>query len=257
MKKEMLFAFAAFFFMSLSALSVVNAVEETSEVKILSEENVDVTGDGVEDSIYIKAERSELDKKLLKNIFLYIEEQNGKVHKTTLSESGEEPILKLKDFNHDGVNDLFISLPTGGSEQLSNYFLYTLANSQLTEISVPEPLVIQSEFLNHYKAKINIENNKKSYKFNLKDKADEYESLGVYYNGMLNEPMELMVLAYDSLKISKVKGKKWGLVGIQKINGTHDEDPIAEVKSVWIHHQGEWKLIKTKVKQIKMDDKGN
>lgn len=252
----MLFAFAAFFFMSLSALSVVNAVEETNEIKILSQESADVTGDGIEDSIYIKAEQSDIDKKLLRNIFLHIEEKDGKVHKTPLDESGEKPSIDIKDVNNDGVNDLFISMPTGGSEQLSNFYLYTIEDEKLTEISVPEPLVIQSEFLNHYKAKINIENNNKSYKFNMKDRAKEYESLGVYYDGMLNEPMELMVLAYDTLELAKVKGNKWGLVGIQNIYGTHEEDHIAKIESSWLHHKGEWKLIKTKVKQVKKEDEG-
>ena len=67
------------------------------------------------------------------------------------NDCGYEPSLKLVDLNHDGLDDLLISIPTGGSGGLSNFYLYTFKDAKLTDLGIPEPLNITSQFLNNYK----------------------------------------------------------------------------------------------------------
>ncbi|MCM3705113.1 MULTISPECIES: hypothetical protein [Cytobacillus] len=248
MKKELLFAFAAFFFMSLSAITGVYAGEQDQKTDTLSKDKVDVTGDQKADTVYLKGVYYEEGAAFLKEISLRVKASDGKTYKAEL-EGGYEPHIQFEDLNHDSINDMYISIPTGGSGGLSNFYLYTLKDFKLIDLSVPDPLVINSQFENGYKATISIQNTKQSYTFDLRDRSEEYERLGLYVNGKLSEPTELMVNPYSTLKIIPIEGKK-GLLGVQRISGAFNADTIAFVESFWLYEDGKWILKDTKVMKM-------
>lgn len=253
MRKEFGVALIALFFLSLNAITGAYAVEETTKVKksvekeytILSK-NEDVSGDGKPDKIKIKGIRYEEGSDYLKEVYLDIFASNGEKFQTTL-DSGFDPDLKLVDLNHDGIKDMYISIPTGGSGGISNYFLFTLKDSQLTDIGIPDPVMITSEFEDGYKANITIEDTGKSYTFDLINRKKEYDELGLYIDGKLNEPRELMVDPYGTLKPVILENKKYGLKGIQQVSGAYHADSIAFVESTWLLEDGKWNLMDTKV----------
>lgn len=255
MRKELLFAFAAFFFMSMSAITGVYAVEEANKLeKVISKESMDVNGDGKEETIYIKGIPFEEGAIFLKTVYLQVFFANGTEDKVEL-EGGYEPKIKFTDLNHDGIKDMFVSVTTGGSGGISNHYLYTIKDDKLVEIGTPEPLVIQSEFLNGYKANMTIENTNESYQFDLRNQAKDYERLGLYHNGKLNEQTELMVLPLGTLKPLKVTGNKIGLKGSQRVSGAYNADTIAYVESTWLFENGIWKLLDTNVLELKKNTK--
>ena len=45
--------------------------------------------------------------------------------------------VTLVDLDHDGVEDLLISIPSGGSGGITNYSLYTFKDFQLKELALP------------------------------------------------------------------------------------------------------------------------
>lgn len=249
MKRRIAILVHALLLIVMTGIVNVFADEEERKIEILSENKVDVTGNGQEDTVLIKGERFEEGANYFKNLYVVIDASNGKKYKIDL-EGGYDPTIEFADLNGDGVKDLFITVPTGGSGGLSNYYLYTLKDFVLTDITVPSPLVIQSQFLDGYKAKITIEETKKTYKFNLKDRAKDYERLGLYNNGKLNEPTELMVDPFGLLTVTPVKGNKLGLKGVQRISGAYHADGIADVESTWFYQKGQWKLLDTKVKKL-------
>ena len=162
--------------------------------------------------------------------------------------------------NHDGIDDLLISIPTGGSGGISNYFLYTFKDFKLTKIAVPEPLFITSQFLNDYKATMTIDQTGETFTFDLQSRKKDYNRLGLYTKGILNEPRELMVDPYSTLKpiLLKEKGDTYGLKGIQQVSGAYHADGIAFVESTWYYEKGKWNLLKAKVmdrEKIKKDRK--
>ncbi len=248
MKKELLFAFSAFFFMSLSAITGVYADEEEGKAVKILKEKIDVSGDKKEDTVYIKGVYYEEGASFLKEIFLEIAASNGKTYKADLT-GGYDPDIQFEDLNHDTVKDMLISIPTGGSGGYSNFYLYTLKDFQLADLKVPSPLVINSQFENGYKANITIQESGQSYTFDLKDRSEEYERLGLYVNGKLSEPTELMVNPYSALKIASVEGKK-GLMGVQRISGAYNADTIAFVESFWLYEDGKWVLKNTKIMKM-------
>lgn len=249
MKKELLFALAAFFFMSLSAITGVYAGEAGDKTITVSKDKIDVNGDKKEDTIYIKGIRYEEGAAFLKEVFLEVAASDGKTYKTEFS-GGYEPRIQFEDLNHDGIKDMFICIPTGGSGGLSNFYLSTLHDNKLTDLTVPNPLIIDSQFENGYKASVAIQDTGQSYTFDLRERAADYERLGLYVNGKLNEPSELMVNPYIALKIIPVEGRQ-GLIGAQRISGAYNADTIAFVESIWIYENGKWSLKNTKVMETK------
>ncbi|WP_144481124.1 hypothetical protein [Cytobacillus oceanisediminis] len=251
MKKELLITFTAFFFMSLTALTGAYAGDSRESPTVtVSEEKVDITGDGKKDIIYVKGVPFEEGTQFLKEIYLKIKASNGKTYKIDL-EGGYEPSTEYKDLNHDSVKDIFISVPTGGSGGLSNFYLNTLKDFQVVNLTVPEPLSVSSQFEDGYKASARIEQTGQSYSFDLSARKADYDRLGLYHDGKLNEPTELMVLPFGTLKHIIVKAGQYGLIGSQRINGAYNADGIANMESTWLYEKGKWKLIKAEVINLK------
>ncbi|MDP4084592.1 MAG: hypothetical protein Q8934_08240 [Bacillota bacterium] len=246
MKKELILIFAVFFLISLPAITGVYAFEENSKIITISKKEADITGDGINDRIYLKALPSDGKHSFLKKIFMEVQSSNKKEFKIPV-ESGIEPSFQLVDLDHDGVKDLFVSVPTGGSGGISNNYAYTLKDFVVTNLDVPNPIEIESHFINGYKAQIKVIPTNQAYIFHLNDRKSYYEKLGLYYKGKLNEPTELTVNPFSTLEPVLYKGDEMGIKGIQRITGVANADTIATVESLWYFVDGNWKLVNVNV----------
>jgi len=241
MKKEMLLVIVSFFLMSLTAITGVYAIEETTKVITISREKADITGDGKEEEIFLKGIPYQKDDSFLEKIYIELSASNGKKYTYPL-ESGTKAALHIVDLNNDEVKDVFASVLTGGSKRIVQNYSYTVKNFVQTKLALPEPLEMDSHFLNGYKAEIKLIKTGQSYLFDLKDRQKYYKKLGLYYHGKLNEPTELTVNPFSSLQPIPVENNKIGLLGEQRITGISNADVIASVKSTWSYDHGHWKL---------------
>jgi len=248
MKKEMLLVIVSFFLISITAITGVYAFEENTKVITISEEEMDITGDGQNDAIFLKGVPYQDEDSFLKKIYIEVAASNGKTYTFPL-ESGSKASLQLTDLNHDGIKDLFASVLTGGSGGIVINFLFSLKDFVHTDLTIPEPLEMDAKFLNGYKAEIKLKKTGKSYLFNLKDRKKYYKKLGFYYKGKLNEPTELSVNPFNSLSPIQLENEKMGLKGVQRVTGVANADTIALVESVWTFEKGHWKLLNANVKQ--------
>ncbi|MEH7502616.1 hypothetical protein V7152_11460 [Neobacillus drentensis] len=248
MKKEMLLVITSFFLMSLTAITGVYAIEETTKVVTLSKEEADITGDGKEEDILLKGIPYQKEDSYLEKIYIEISASDGNTYTFPL-ENGAKASVQLVDLNHDGMKDLFASVLTGGSEGIVHNYTYSIKDFVHTNLPLPEPLEMDSHFLNGYKAEIKLVNTGKSYLFDLKDRKKYYKKLGLYYHGNLNEPTELTVNPFSSLQPIQLAGKNMGLLGVQRVTGIANADVIASVVSTWSFEKGDWKLIRTDVKK--------
>lgn len=246
MKKEMLLAFAGFFLTSLSAITGVYAIEENQKVITISKEEADITGDNKNEVISLKGIPYENEKSYLKKVYIKVTASNDKTYTIPL-ESGSKAAIQLKDITHDGVKDIFTTIQTEGSGGTTINFLHSLKDFTLVDLPVPEPLEMESRFLNDYKAEIKVKETGKSYAFNLKDRKTYYKKLGLYYKGKLNEPMELTVNPFSSLTLVELDNSRVGLKGIQTVTGIANADTIAIVESIWRYDTDHWKLVDTHV----------
>ncbi|MGM0839471.1 MAG: hypothetical protein ACQEWE_02010 [Bacillota bacterium] len=255
MRKELLFAFGAFFVMSLHAIAG-NFSSEPLEKHPVNEMTVnvykkDVTGDGKKDTITLKAVPFSPDALFLKQIWADIKTSEGSEIRIDY-EGGYEPKIQFVDLNHDGIKDMLYSSATGGSGGLYNVALHTLADNKLVDIGLPEPLTIQAQFEDDYQASISFVDTNQSYTVDLRDRKEDYDRLGIYTDGTLNEPMELMVLPYAFFEPTKIIGKPGkGLKGYQQISGAYKADGIGTATSYWYYENDQWNLIKIKWKANK------
>lgn len=251
MRKELLFAFAAFFFMSLHAIAGNFAEEQDQKNSmVLTIYDKDVTGDQKKDQITLWAEPFEPGALYYKKVWAEIKTAEGKDFRIDY-EGGYEPQIQFPDLNHDGVKDLLQSSATGGSGGLYNYSLYTLADNSKKDIGMPPALSIEAHFDNDYKGVITFNDTNESFTVDLSDRKNDYERLGIFQDGKLNEPMEMMVIPYAMFKPVKIKGKEGlGLMGVQRISGAYQADAIGNVFSYWYYENEKWNLTDMKWEKL-------
>ncbi|MGM0844828.1 MAG: hypothetical protein ACQEUT_07610 [Bacillota bacterium] len=251
MRKELLFAFAAFFFMSLHAIAG-NFAEEQSQpnVLIITSYEEDVTGDKAEDKIVLWGKPYEPGALYYKETWAEIQTADGKNFRIDYV-GGYEPSIQFPDLNHDGVKDLLQSSATGGSGGLNNYSLYTLANDKKKDIGMPPALSIDAHFEKNYRGVITFFDTNESFTVDLSDRKEDYERLGIYHEGKLNEPTEMMVIPYAMFEPVKIKGKDGlGLRGVQRVSGAYQADAIGNVYSYWFYENDQWNLINIKWEEL-------
>ena len=90
----------------------------------------DVNGDRVPDNVYLTGTRTP-DSPFIQNITLVIHDgATGLFTRIPLSENaGYIPSLFLRDFTGDGVNDILISIASGGSGAFMYYYIFSFINS--------------------------------------------------------------------------------------------------------------------------------
>ncbi|MEH7110207.1 hypothetical protein [Bacillus sp. JJ1764] len=250
MKKEYGLALVALFIFSLTAITGVNAIEEGSKSITITKKSADVTGDGQNEIVMLKGFPYQGEEGYLKKIELVVMATNSKKYNFPL-ESGSKAALQLIDLNHDGIKDLFATVETGGSGGISLHYLYTLKDFHKTDLKVPEPLELETKFMNDYRAEMKILATGKTYLFDLKDRKKYYKKLGLYYNGNINEPTELHVNPFNSLIPIILSDGTTGLKGMQRVTGIANADTIAYVESIWRYSNNQWNLLKVNVNKAK------
>lgn len=243
-KRFMLIICMAFFCL----IVIDKGFAQEKELYHFFEEKADVTGDGKADIISVKGTQKE--KGLFEQVYFEIETSNGLKH-AIMQQGGYQPQIAIKDLNHDGLDDLFISIPVDYSTNKANHYFYSFKGNVITEYTVPDSLNIQSELLDHYKGKISINGEQvETVTLDLGEWADEYERLGIYQNGILNEPTELNVLPYSNFEPTLDQDGRHVIKGTQKINGLTNKDVIALVEAIWSFDKGEWVLVDTKINKV-------
>ncbi len=247
MRKELLFAFAAFFFMSLNAITGAYALENEDHEKNLLQEQKDLNGDGKPETLTLKGILSEEENDFYTKLTIQVSEGNEQKLEQEV-DGGFNPQLKLVDIDSDGTDEMFLTLFETESGSKKRFAIYDYDGYKIKETAIPELPVMTSSFMEDYKAELEIEGIK-TYNFDLYERKDTYEQLGLYQNGHLNESTELIISPFTQLKTSSYK-QKLALEGKQIISGIASVDKIAYLETVWTSKGDSWKLEKIKVKEI-------
>jgi hypothetical protein len=248
MKKEIILAAAAFFLMSLTAITGVYAIEEKEKVVTISETEADITGDGTNEKITLKGVPYADEDSYLADIFLEVSTVNNKSYKIEL-EGGTKAAFELVDLNHDGIKEIYANVLKEGNEGITDHFLYSLKDYTLQNLLLPEPVEAESRFVNGYMAEIILKPTGKRFIFDLKDRKKYYSKLGLYRHGKLNEPTELTVNPFSSLQTLSLNNGEDGLVGVQRVTGIANADTIAYIKTYWLYKNGKWEFMRADVEK--------
>jgi hypothetical protein len=92
----------------------------------------DVNGDRIPDNLYLTGTKT-TSSPFIQNITLIIQDgRTGKIMRVPLSENaGYNPRLFLGDFTGNGVDDILISIDSGGSGGMMYHYIYSFINNRI------------------------------------------------------------------------------------------------------------------------------
>lgn len=117
----------------------------------------DVTGDSVKDTIYLLEKREQPESSYALAVRVVV---NGVSYNLDPGfYTGYSPVVAFPDLNGDGVNDIYISMGTGGSSGASLYYAFTLKSGKFKELlgekqAAQGTVILNMKFLDDYKVSI-------------------------------------------------------------------------------------------------------
>ncbi|RLL46456.1 hypothetical protein D8M04_04415 [Oceanobacillus piezotolerans] len=206
---------------------------------------VDITGDGLLESIHLKGRPFSPDADYFHSIWAEIKSPDDELW-TIQYGSGYDPEIKFVDINHDKIQDMLYQSPTGGSGGLYHYDLHSLANNELLEIPLPNQEYVSGAFKDNFIIELSLSPNDKSIVMDVSNRAKEYIKLGIYNKrGNLLKSTSVMIdpiAFFEPVTISESKGQ--GLKSFKQISGGYHADQLGTIEALWYYLDGEWIILK-------------
>lgn len=216
---------------------------QNNNMSIIDFKRGDVDGDGVKDNVFLIGDKpSWPESPFIKNITLIV--QNGRTNTYTTvplqENAGYNPTIFLGDFNNDKIDDILISIDSGGSGGYAFYYIYSFINN------IPKK-IFDSELYNQrytydvtyrdfYEVEVKEENSSNKYILNIEYKGKEYLSEIYDANGKLKEPISGWVNPLGGLyPVDFQRNGTYGLYATQRIAGRYNADGLGYVQNslVW------------------------
>ncbi len=192
----------------------------------------DINGDGILDNVYLTGTKTP-DSPFIQNITLVIQDgKTGKLRYINLQENaGYNPTLFLGDFTGNGVDDILISIFSGGSGGYTYYYVYSDLNN------MPR-LLFDFNIFNHYyeydviyrdNYRVEVINKtlKISYIIDITYKGEQYLSEIYDTNGKLKAPINGFVVGLSGLyPVDFDSNGVYELLGYQSIAGQYNADRL-------------------------------
>jgi hypothetical protein len=202
---------------------------------IVSYARGDVSGDGIPNNVYLTGTKRP-DSPFTENITLVI--QNGMMGGFTripLSDNaGYNPRLFLGDFTGDAVDDILISIDTGGSGGIMYHYIYSFINNKvklLFDFNIyNEKYNYQVTYKDNYKVSVISKENNEKYIIDISTRGADYLNeiydqggkLKTPINGFVNPLSGLYPVDFDSNKV-------YELLAYQKIAGRYNADSLGYI----------------------------
>lgn len=197
----------------------------------------DVNGDGIPDEVFLTGVKTE-DSPFIQNITLVIKDgRSGVFTKVDLKENmGYNPTLLLNDFTGDGVEDILVSIASGGSGGFMYYYIYSDLNNISSLLFDYDVFNNNYEYdviyRNNYKVEVINRTAKSSYILDIKYKGPQYLSEIYDSNGKLKAPITGFVDGLSGLyPIDFDSNEVYELLGYQKISGRYHADGLGYVQT--------------------------
>lgn len=211
---------------------------------ILDCQDGDVNGDRIPDSVCTVGNRpGDLQSPFVENITILI--QDGATHKYTripLKEArGYDPTVFLADFTGDHVDDIFVSVFSGGSGGFSYDYVYSFLNNKPKQLfdseEFSQSLQYEVHFRDYYKLEVISKDFNQRYLIDISDRDEEYLSELYNPDGTLkadiNTPFQGYVIPMGNVyPVDYERDRIYELEVIQRIIGKYNADTIALVNTV-------------------------
>lgn len=206
---------------------------------ILDFKKGDVDGDKVVDFVYLIGEKPfGSESPARSNIRIrIIDGRTGKESIIRLKQNaGYNPTLFLGDFTKDKIDDILVSMDSGGSGGYAFYYIYSFLNNQPNKIFDFEIFDAEYEYTvnykNDYKVEVISKENNYRYILDITYKGQEYLSEIYDENGILKEPIEGWVNPLGGLyPIDFQRDGTYELYAEQRIAGRYNADGLGYVQT--------------------------
>ncbi|BCZ45905.1 hypothetical protein psyc5s11_19720 [Clostridium gelidum] len=203
---------------------------------IVSFSSGDVNGDGIPDNVYLTGIKTS-DSPFTQNITLVIQDgRTGRFISIPLSDNlGYNPRLFLGEFTGDGIDDIFISIDSGGSGAIMYHYIYSFINNTPRLMfdfnSYTEEYNYEVTYKDNYKAQVISRKNNKNYIIDISTSRDDEYLHEIYYeNGKLKSPISGFVNPLSGLyPVDFDSNNVYELLAYQKIAGRYNADSLGYV----------------------------
>lgn len=153
--------------------------------------------------------------------------------------AGYDPTIWLGDFTGNGVNDIFITIQSGGSGGIIFAYIYSYQNGKMNNIFDSIKFNEQNEFkvtfANQYKVVVESKNPPRKYIIDLLYKGKEYLNEIYHPDGTLKKPIEGWVDPIGALyPIQYGYTNKYSLLAMQQIAGIYHADNLGYVENLLV-----------------------
>ncbi|AWK51702.1 spore coat protein [Clostridium beijerinckii] len=196
----------------------------------------DVNGDGIPDNVYLTGIKTS-DSPFTQNITLIIQDgRTGRFISIPLSDNlGYNPKLFLGEFTGDGIDDIFISINSGGSGAIMYHYIYSFKNNTPQLLfdfnSYNEEYNYEVTYKDNYKVEVISKKNYKNYIIDISTSRDDEYLHEIYYeNGKLKSPISGFVNPLSGLyPVDFDSNNVYELLAYQKIAGIYNADSLGYV----------------------------
>ncbi|SFA75844.1 hypothetical protein SAMN05216312_101317 [Cohnella sp. OV330] len=211
---------------------------QSRSIVLLDMKQGDVNGDGILDNVYLYGNQS--DGPFADHITLII--QDGRSNRSTAvnlpNNAGYNARLFLGDFSKDGVQDILVSIDSGGSGGYGIFYMYSFKNNIVYEMFDVEKYNEAYKFNVNYEDfyKVSVSNPQLDVLFTIDISNKGYDYLSQYYDddGKLKKPVQGEVLALGGLFpiVTNERGVGYDLFALQRIIGTTNADTLGYVENL-------------------------
>jgi hypothetical protein len=167
---------------------------------------------------------------------------------------GYEPYMEARHFVHPRHAEIFLSLQSGGSGGLGNYYVIGVTEDgklrHLFDSDSDQPPTVIGSFMDKYRAKISVEGLGVRSLVNLDSRKNAYDQEGVFAsrNGKLKKPVQIWGGGYSDLRaIDADNDGVDELRGVLQLSGTSHADRIADVYYTLAYRGGKWEILNARI----------
>ncbi len=213
---------------------------------ILDRQTGDITGDGKPKDIFLVGRKPDANSQYADDLSIVVQDgssQNPLTMKLP-KVGGYNSTLFIGDFSGDKVNDVLVTIPTGGSGGIIEHRIVTFVGEPKIIFGVEENkgITATGRFLDGLKFELIEKTTKRSAIVDLTNKKDTYNKANIYdaggtllrqQNGSVNPLGALTPVDIDNDGIYELRGQ-------QRVIGIYNADTVAYIYSIWKYENQKW-----------------
>ncbi|QIB27947.1 VCBS repeat-containing protein [Caloranaerobacter azorensis] len=209
-----------------------------NRIFILDFKQGDVNGDLIIDNVYLIGEKPYgIKSPFVDNITILIQDGRTNIFYRIIPKenAGYNPTIFLGDFTGNKVNDILISIDSGGSGGYAFYYIYSFMNNSPKKIfdyeKFNQKYTYEVIYKDYYEVEVR-ENNTKKYIIDIKYKGKDYLSEIYDAKGKLKEPIKGWVNPLGGLyPIDFQRDGTYELYAVRRIAGRYNADNLGYVQT--------------------------